>query len=149
MKGVSEFVGSRVHCFYWNEDRNCAYTSLKIYSEWFDIPLDPQVLDASLGMHGAGEYGAQCGLVEGCLMFIGIIGKAHGMDEDEIIGSCREFAVRFEHRFGSLECRTLRPEGFRDDNPPHICEHLSSDAICFGIEFIDEVIRDFQSLHAE
>jgi len=32
----------------------------------------PQLLDAAVGMHGAGKYGAQCGLVEGSLMFIGL-----------------------------------------------------------------------------
>lgn len=42
-------------------------------------------MDAALGMHGAGGYRAQCGLVEGALMFIGIWGKMHGKEEAEIV----------------------------------------------------------------
>jgi len=33
------------------------------------------VLNFAIGLFGAGGYQAQCGLVEGTLMFIGILGK--------------------------------------------------------------------------
>jgi hypothetical protein len=64
-------VRERVHTYYWRNDINCAITTLKILSERFGIELSAQVIDSALGMHGAGEYGAQCGLVEGVLMFKG------------------------------------------------------------------------------
>ena len=35
------------------------------------------MLDAALGMHGAGKYGAQCGLAEGTLIFLGTFGRAN------------------------------------------------------------------------
>jgi hypothetical protein len=58
-----EFVKNRVSRYYWEEDINCATTTLKILSEAFRVDLNEQVLAAATGMHGAGAYGVQCGLV--------------------------------------------------------------------------------------
>jgi C_GCAxxG_C_C family probable redox protein len=131
-----EFVKRRVSRYYWNEDINCAITTLKILSEAFNIELNKQTFDAAIGMHGAGKFGAQCGLVEGTLMFLGIFGRAINMKEDVIVDTCREFAQEFEIKFKSLECRFLRPEGFHPDNPPHICGQITCEAINFSINFI-------------
>jgi hypothetical protein len=136
-----EFVKKRVEKFYWEKDLNCAVTTLKILSEKFDIELSAQVMDAALGMHGAGEYGAQCGLVEGMLMFIGIIGRTMSVSDDDIVSCCKVFAHRFENRFKSLLCHILRPEGFNPKNPPHICEGLTCEAICFNIDFITDFLN--------
>jgi len=70
-------VQQRVHEYYWRDDANCATTTLKILSETLAVEVCDQVIDAALGMHGAGGYRAQCGLVEGALMFLGIAGR-HG-----------------------------------------------------------------------
>lgn len=131
-----DVVRQRIKEYYWNQDLNCATTTLRILAETFDVDLSPQVLDAALGMHGAGEYGAQCGLVEGTLLFIGIIGRARRMPDAAVVLSCRRFAEQFEGRFSSLLCRVLRPEGFRPDNPPHLCEPLTYDAVCFSVAFV-------------
>ena len=138
--GAHEFVKKRVEKYYWDKDLNCAVTTLKILSEKFDIELSAQVLDAALGMHGAGEYGAQCGLVEGMLMFIGIIGRFKSFSDDDIVSCCKDFAHQFENRFKSLLCRILRPEGFNPENLPHICEGLTCEAICFDIDFITDFL---------
>ena len=87
-------------------------------------------------MHGAGKYGAQCGLVEGTLMFIGILGRTLNISDDDIVNSCNDFANQFENRFNSLLCNILRPEGFNPDNPSHLCEKLTCEAVCFNIDFI-------------
>ncbi|HOO47631.1 MAG TPA: C-GCAxxG-C-C family protein [Deltaproteobacteria bacterium] len=137
---MQSLVQKRVRTYYWEHDLNCAATSLLILSELFKVTLSDQVLDSALGMHGAGEYGAQCGLVEGPLMFIGIIGRRSRISDDEIIRSCKAFAGEFEDRFSSLLCRELRPEGFCENNPPHLCEGLTCKAICSAIEFIDKFI---------
>ncbi len=89
-------------------------------------------------MHGAGLFGAQCGLVEGSLMFIGIIGRQKGKSVDDVEPLCFEFAEKFTKKFGSLLCRELRPEGFNDDNPPHLCEPRTIDAISFAADFISQ-----------
>ncbi len=68
-------IRQRVSKSYWEQDRNCATTALSVLSEIFGIELHSQTIDSALAMHGAGKYGAQCGLVEGALMFMGIWGR--------------------------------------------------------------------------
>lgn len=127
--------------YYWKYDLNCATTDLKILSEIFSVTLSDQIISAAIGMHGAGKYGAQCGLVEGTLMFLGIIGKEYSFQEETIVDHCREYAHQFETRFRSLSCKSLRPEGFSKDNPPHLCEKLTCEAIEFNKEFISNFIK--------
>jgi C_GCAxxG_C_C family probable redox protein len=133
---MNEFVKLRVARYYWEDNINCAATTLNILAEHFDVRLHPQVLNAALGMHGAGEYGAQCGLVEGALMFLGIVGKEKGLANEAVVAACREFAGAFQQRFGSLNCAVLRPQGFREENPPHLCEPLTCKAIEFSLAFV-------------
>jgi C_GCAxxG_C_C family probable redox protein len=140
---MRELIKSRVHDYYWNNDLNCAETTLKTLSEIFCIEIEPQVLDAAIGMHGAGKFGAQCGLVEGSLMFIGILGKQKGIEKEKIIALCYQFADRFEDRFKSLRCKDLRPQGFRPDDPPHLCEGKSKIVINFCAEFITKACEGY------
>ena len=130
------YINDEVHKHYWDHDDNCAFTTLSIVSKLFAVPLESQVMDAALGMHGAGGHRAQCGLVEGALMFIGILGSRRGLNRDQVAGLCKSFAEGFERQFDSLVCRELRPEGFAPDNPPHICEDLSKRAIRYTARFV-------------
>ena len=134
-----KFIEDRVHKHYWEDDVNCATTTLKILSEVFAIELNDQVIDSAIGMHGAGKFGAQCGLVEGTLMFLGIAGRAKGILDVDIVKSCQDFARQFEMRFGSLQCSVLRPRGFQPDDPPHLCEGITREGIVFSIEFVSHV----------
>lgn len=145
MDSQRSFVERRVHAYYWRDDLNCATTTLKILAERFGVSLEPQVIDAALGMHGAGEYGAQCGLVEGGLMFLGIAGRGSGFADKKIIALCNEFARTFEQRFGSLLCRALRPQGFRPEDPPHLCENVTCHALEFDIHFIVERLKGMKN----
>jgi len=135
-KKIQDIVSTMVHENYWINEHNCATTTLIVLSELFDIPLNPQVLSASRGMHGAGKYGAQCGLVEGTLMFIGIIASERSLDSQRIETLCYDYACQFVNEFGSLLCRELRPEGFKSENPPHLCEDLTIKSILFSVKFI-------------
>lgn len=135
---ISEIVKTSYH----RDDVNCATTSLRVLSECFDVELNPQVFDAAVGMHGAGKFGAQCGLVEGSLLFLGISGRERGLSDTVIADLCRDFAESFEREFSSLECRVLRPEGFLPDNPPHLCEKLTCKAIEFSVNFIEKTGAD-------
>ncbi|MDR3543842.1 MAG: C-GCAxxG-C-C family protein [Desulfosporosinus sp.] len=132
-----DFINKRVHELYWNDDLNCATTTLITLSEIFHIKLCSQVVNAAIGMHGAGKYGAQCGLVEGSLMFIGIQGREKGLENENIVNKCNDFAKRFEDEFGSLNCRDLRPEGFKPNNPPHLCEERTKKAIMFTQKYLN------------
>lgn len=110
---------------------------MKILTDKYSITLEEQVILALIGMHGAGKYGAQCGLVEGSLMFIGIIGKERNLKNNNIVDLCYKYAEKFEEEFGSLQCSILRPEGFKKSNPPHLCEKITNEVIRFTINFID------------
>lgn len=134
-------VRQSVNNCYWKEDLNCATTTLLVLAGHFGVTLAPQVLDAALGMHGAGGFRAQCGLVEGALMFSGILGRSEGISDEKSVAFCMKLAEAFEGKFGSLQCRTLRPEGFHPDNPPHLCEGLTVRATCANIDLISEWIR--------
>ena len=70
---MKEYIINRVHELYWNNDINCAGTTIICLSELFEISVEQQTIWSAVGMHGAGGYRAQCGLVEGTLMFIGMI----------------------------------------------------------------------------
>ncbi len=136
-------IRERVKQYYRQDNFNCAITTLKILGEKFAVPINDQVLDAAVGMHGAGGSRAQCGLVEGTLLFLGIWGRKNSLSDEDIIDACREFATTFTARFGSLLCKELRPEGFSPDNPPHLCEPLTCATIIFSIEFITECSKKY------
>jgi len=133
-----EFIQKNVKNFYWKEEINCATTMMKILSKLYHIRLDKQIIDGALGLHGAGGFGAQCGLVEGGLIFLGILGKQHSLSNEEIVKLCYAYAQNFEKTFGSLSCTILRPQGFHPNNPPHLCESLTNKAVQFAIAYCEE-----------
>lgn len=141
MINTTEYIKNKVHELYWKEDMNCARTTLTCLSELFQIPIEKQTMISARGLHGAGGYRAQCGLVEGSLMFIGIYCDHIGVSEEETVQSCYEFAEAFEKRFGSLRCRELRPSGFSETDPPHMCEGLTCVAIAFAYQYINHLER--------
>lgn len=136
---VKEYIINRVHELYWKDDINCARVTLICLSELFENPVEQQTIWSAIGLHGAGKYRAQCGLVEGTLMFLGIYLNKLKKTEDEIVSACYNFAFAFEKAFGSLRCFELRPTGFSEDDSPHMCESLT----CNGIEFAYQYILGF------
>lgn len=132
------WVREKVHKLYWEDDINCAGTMLRCLSEAFDVKLDRQVLSAAAGMRGAGGYGAQCGLVEGALLFIGIYCGLTGAGCEKAADYCCEYAKAFENKFGSLRCHDLRPGGFTEQDPLHLCEKITCEAVLFACGFVRE-----------
>ena len=139
---MKEYITKRVHELYWEKDINCARTVLICLGELFETVIEPQTILSAVGLHGAGGYGAQCGLVEGALMFIGIYFHALGKTEAEIASACYNYASAFEKAFGSLRCAILRPTGFSENDPPHLCETLTSEAIAFAYQYISVLTAD-------
>ncbi len=135
-----EFVQRRIDQYFCDQELTCTISTLRILSEHFNVDVPPAVYDAATGMHGAGQYGAQCGLVEGALMFLGVVGRQRGFDEDDIVNACHDYAAYFDKRLGSLICAVLRPEGFSDDNPPHLCRDRACVALLMDIEFITKFL---------
>ena len=136
MNNLNKLLNKRIHEYYWDHDLNCAETSLKTLSEIFQVQLEPQLLESASLMNGAGQYQAQCGLVNGPLMFLGVMLKTRGWKADDINKAGYLFAQEFSSEFGSLMCKDLRPGGFKEDDPPHLCEDLSNKTIIFTINFI-------------
>lgn len=146
---IKEKIRTAVHDSYYTYDINCANTTLNVLSDLFHQPIDKQVTAAAVGMHGAGGFRAQCGLVEGALMFIGIFFTAKNIPEPVIIDLCYRFAEKFTETFGSLLCYDLRPGGFSDDDPPHLCENLSVRTIYFSYTFITDSLKNLVAAHHE
>lgn len=136
---MSVRIKERVHELYWKYDINCARTMLTCLCELYSISVEKQTLNSAIGLHGAGRFRAQCGLVEGALMFIGIYFSDQGRTEDDIASLCYKYADQFTQKFASLKCYDLRPNGFNEDDPPHACEELTCSAIEFASEFIKQV----------
>ena len=134
-------IEERVHELYWKHDINCARTTLTCLCEVFRVNLFEQTLNAAIGLHGAGGFRAQCGLVEGTLMFIGIYFGQKGKSDIEIASLCYKFADEFTQKYGSLKCYDLRPNGFTENDPPHACEKLTSEAVKFSYEFVKKQIQ--------
>lgn len=135
---MRQWVAGEVHRYYWQDNINCARTVLAILAELAGLAVHPQVWAAAAGLHGAGGYGAQCGLVEGGLLYIGMAGTERGLDDEAVGDLCREFAAGFEAAHGSLLCRELRLEGFGADDPPHLCEGRTVAAALFAVAFMRE-----------
>lgn len=135
-------IKETIHNYYWIDDINCATTTLKTLAKYFSVDLSKQLINSAIGLHGAGKYGAQCGLVEGPLMFIGVYGSFLNRENSYIVEACYGFAKAFESRFQSLQCRDLRPMGFKEDDPAHMCESLTVDATIFAIDFIKKIFHE-------
>ena len=132
------YIKDRVHELYWDDDINCARTMLICLSELCGVRLEKQTITSAIGLHGAGGFRAQCGLVEGGLMFIGIYYQLKGKSEGEISSLCYEYAKSFEQKFDSIRCYELRANGFTPNDPPHMCEKLTCEAVDFAYHFIME-----------
>lgn len=139
---LTDFIEDKVIRYFWQDDLNCATTQLNILAEYFSIELQQQIIDAAIGMHGAGRYGAQCGLIEGPLMFIGIWGRQKNLSDEKIAALCLELAKQFEEKFGSLNCSSLRPGGFKEDDPPHLCAPLTQRAAALAILFLEKAEQE-------
>lgn len=132
-------IREMVHRLYWELEINCARTTLACLSELTDTPVNSQTMQSAIGLHGAGGHRAQCGLVEGSLMFMGIFLALKGKGDIEISNICYQFAEKFTKEFSSLRCCELRPNGFQENDPPHACEELTSNAIEFTYNFIKSI----------
>lgn len=69
---IKEEIKELVHHDYWDKNINCARTIIHCLGKLFDVEINSQTMNSAIGLHGAGGFRAQCGLVEGSLMFIGI-----------------------------------------------------------------------------
>jgi len=133
---IDKFIDEKIKLYHHEQKNNCAQTTLKILSEIFNIPVSKQVIDSACGLNGGGRYGAQCGLLEGALMFIGIKAGQDAKDKKYSNKSCYTYTENFNKKFQSLLCSDLRPEGFGKDVPFDKCEKLFKETLNAVIEHI-------------
>lgn len=133
-----------VHKLYWEDDLNCATTILMVLADRFNVNINRQVIQGLIGIPGAAKNGSLCGLVSGGIVFIGIYGSILGIEKDEINMLCQNYSEGFIRKFRSIECSILRPEGFNKDNPPHLCENLTKEAVIFAIDFADGINQNYK-----
>ena len=143
MNDPKDYIRAEVHRLYYTYDTNCARVTMHCLGHLFNIEIEEQTWWAAAGMHGAGGFGAQCGLVEGALLFIGIFCHHYGLPRQVVVDACFRYGEAFAERFGSLRCCELRPGGFKEDDPPHLCERLSCDTTAFAYEFMKEIQKKY------
>ncbi|WP_297219808.1 C-GCAxxG-C-C family protein [uncultured Desulfovibrio sp.] len=135
-------VAPLVHEAYWEKRLNCALISLTLLGRLFDVPVEAPVLAAAGGLNGAGRFQAQCGLVEGPMMFLGLLGARHGLNHKAVGKWCYRYADSFQQRFGSLNCRVLRGGPFSPQDKPYACEGLTVDSICHAYAVVQTLLRE-------
>lgn len=141
---ISEIVTYSYHTL----DVNCAKTTLIALSQLLEHPLHDEVLRASTALNGGGRTQAQCGLVEGALMFFGVFYSGKGATDCDIYSIAADFMRGFAERFGSVSCYDLRPGGFQKDDPPHKCEGLTLETVAFTYDFIQSRQQARFNLHS-
>ncbi len=117
-------------------EEDAAVTVLRGLGELFDTALPTQLLQAAEAVSGAGCSGAQCGIVEGALLFLGLHYAGKGRSRAEIRRLSGAFAAAYAEKWGSLRCADLRPGGVHEDDPPTLCAGLVMEGILFTREFI-------------
>ena len=131
------YIKDKVHYFYHEAGINCAVGTLMLLSDIFGVELNEQVYDSAMAMHGAGKYGAQCGILEGGIMFVSIYSKQQGLSKKEITPMVYSWAALFEKKMGSLVCKGLRPYPFTaEDAPKHLCEPVTVKGITLAVQLI-------------
>lgn len=143
---IKNTIKKLVHHCYWDIDMNCAKTMLYCLGKLFDVEIESQIMNSAIGLHGAGGFRAQCGLVEGSLMFIGIFFSIQKKNHSEITELCYQFAQQFTLKFSSLQCYDLRPNGFSKNDPPHACEQLTANAVLFTYDYIKTLLGQTKAL---
>jgi len=135
---LQEYIARRVEQEYHDLDTPCTPTTIKILSEVFKLELPKELVELSFALSGISKHGAQCGLVEGVLVMIGLIGHRQGLDKEVLAEICSDFLKQYDQKHGSLRCKELRLGGFNDDDPPNLCEGLTATSITDAALFLSE-----------
>jgi len=125
----------KMHYYYVEQGLNCAEATIIVLSEKFDLLINQQVMAAAIGMNGAGGSGAQCGLIEGSLMFLGILGVVKNATKDEIKAVIQNYTKLFNDKFHSLNCNFIKPENEYESKK---CRDLAKESVQFCFEYIIE-----------
>ena len=141
-KEWEKYIEETTHEHYHVSGVPCAVSTLTMLSHIFGVELHEQVYQSALGMVGAGKYGAQCGLLEGGMMFLAIYGQQNGLVKKDIFELTYKMTETFENSMGSIVCKGLRPYPFTpEDAPKHLCEPVTVKGVTLLVKFLQDVVE--------
>lgn len=127
-----------VHKNYWDKELNCSTNIILVLGKLFDIEISRQVLHGTIGLHSTTEYGGQCGLLEGLLIFVGIYGREKNYSNNEIVRHCAKLTRKFDNLFRTLSCHDLKGASKKIFESPHSCENITIDIVLLTKKYIDK-----------
>ena len=139
---LHNFIDKEVHENYWERDYNCATNILMLLSEIEGIKLDKQVLYSVSGLHGVDPMIAQCGLLSGGLMFLGIYSCEKNIPNSQLSKYYYDYSKYFQRKFGDTGCQNLNGNSKSLGLKPYACEDLTKDVVEFTINFIEKNIKN-------
>lgn len=135
---IENFIDKQVHENYWEKDLNCATNILMLLSELTDIKLDKQILHSVSGFDGVNPLIAQCGLMSGALMFLGIYGREKNIPNSQLKSYSYDYSKYFQRKFGDTGCNSLNGKNSSLNLSPFSCEILTKDVVKFTFDFINK-----------
>lgn len=117
--GTQERILEMVHHCYWDNNANCAQTTLHCLEQLTSTCTPIAVSGHCRLPRGSGPWRAM--RLEGATLFLGLYCAAMGKSAEETEEICARYALVFNRNFGSMACSDLRPGGFRADDPLPIC----------------------------
>ncbi|MGI6336636.1 MAG: C-GCAxxG-C-C family (seleno)protein [Eubacteriales bacterium] len=114
-------------------NRNCAESVLLAANEHYKLGLKPGDERLIAGFGAGMGCGKVCGALAGCIAVLGytrITTCAH--ETDGFKQSCAEFTEEFVHRFGDINCETLK---CRYTKPGQRCQEL--------VKSVCDLLEDF------
>ncbi len=135
MSETEKKVRSLVHHYYNVCDINSAKTTLYCLGELLGVSIKTQAIQAASGLYNMSRGKDGYGLLNGAVMFMGILFSKKNMAEREISNICTRFADKFQEKFGSVINRDLgsSKEALR------LKEEMTVNAILFDYDFLSEV----------
>lgn len=129
---IKEKIKSLIQKYAGKQEMGCSATVLSVLSDLFNIKVEKQVMACLIGMEGGSNFKNDCGLLDGSLMFIGIMLSQQGLPEPLTKGICRQFTGSFEIEFGeSSVINSCSNEG--------TCLSLTPENIFFVYKFIKNI----------
>lgn len=122
--------------YFLEDDFNCAETTLRALNDAYDLGISEDEMKLVGGFGGGLGCGKTCGILCGAVAGIGrmmISERAHATEN--LKETCAGCVAKFEEKFGSTDCETLKSNYFDKDTR---CLYLVEN----GIELVKDYIEN-------
>ena len=109
-------INDTIKNIYIDDNGNCSESSFRAIGEDYELYVPKECVKMISGFGAGMCSGNTCGAVSGCLAALGYMysnGKAH--ETEGFMDMCGAFVNTCEKEMGSLNCRDLKPQYFRED----------------------------------